>query len=139
MNVIHLIGRLTRDPEIKYSEVEGEESVKIAKYTLAVKRPLSRESQADFIQCTAFGKRADVVERYFCKGMRIHIDGSVRTGSYTNRDGVRIPTFEVIVSDQEFMDTKSDNEVKRVATQSDASTERDDFQSVPDDSQTPFK
>ncbi len=109
MNRVILMGRLTRDPEVRYSQ--GERSMAIARYTLAVDRR-GRRSQdggdqtADFIPCVAFDRAGEFAERYFRQGMRVLVYGRIQTGSYTNRDGQKVYTTEVIVDDQEFADSK---------------------------------
>ena len=111
MNRVILMGRLTRDPEVRYSQ--GERSMAIARYTLAVDRRGRRsqsqdgaEQTADFIPCVAFDRAGEFAERYFRQGMRVLISGRIQTGSYTNRDGQKVYTTEVIVDDQEFADSK---------------------------------
>ena len=104
MNRVILMGRLTRDPEIRYSQ--GERQMAIARYTLAVDRRGRRnndngEQQADFIPCVAFDRAAEFAERYFRQGMRVLVSGRIQTGSYTNKDGQRVYTTEVILDDQE--------------------------------------
>lgn len=110
MNKVILVGRLTKDPEVRYSN--GDNAMAIARYTLAVDR--RRRSQqggddqtADFIRCTAFGRSAEFAEKYFHKGIKIGITGRIQTGRYTNRDGQTVYTTDVIVDDQEFMESKS--------------------------------
>lgn len=101
------MGRLTRDPEIRYSNTG--EPLCIARYTLAVDRRFNRNSDqtADFIQCVAFGKSGEFAEKYFRQGIKIAITGRIQTGSYTNRDGVKVYTTEVVVEDQEFAESKN--------------------------------
>ena len=107
MNKVILMGRLTRDPEVRYSQ--GENSLAIARYTLAVDRRFKRdqEATADFINCVAFGRAAEFAERYFRQGIRIVITGRIQTGSYTNRDGVKVYTTDVVVEEQEFAESKA--------------------------------
>ena len=107
MNKVVLMGRLTRDPEVRYSQ--GENALAIARYTLAVDRRFKRDGEqtADFINCVVFGKSAEFTERYFRQGMRVAISGRIQTGSYTNRDGQKVYTTEVIIDDQEFADGKN--------------------------------
>ena len=109
MNRVILMGRLTRDPEVRYSQ--GENSTAIARYTLAVDRRFTRNSSdgatADFISCVAFGKSAEFAERYLRKGIKIAVAGSIQTGSYVNKDGVKVYTTDVIVDDQEFAESKN--------------------------------
>ena len=111
MNKVILMGRLTRDPEVRYST--GENALAIARYTLAVDRRFHKdgESNADFISCVSFGRNAEVAEKYFRQGLKIAVTGRIQTGSYTNRDGQKVYTTEVVVEDQEFAESKaaSDN------------------------------
>lgn len=106
MNKVILMGRLTRDPEVRYSQ--GESSLAIARYTLAVDRRFKRdgEQSADFISCVVFGKSAEFTEKYFRQGMRITISGRIQTGSYTNKEGAKVYTTEVVVEEQEFAESK---------------------------------
>ena len=107
MNKVVLMGRLTRDPEVRYSQ--GENALAIARYTLAVDRRFKRDGEqtADFINCVVFGKSAEFTERYFRQGMRVVVCGRIQTGSYTNRDGVKVYTTEVVVEEQEFAESKA--------------------------------
>ena len=107
MNKVILMGRLTRDPEVRYSA--GENALAIARYTLAVDRRFRRdgEATADFINCVAFGRTAEFAEKYFRQGIRIVISGRIQTGSYTNREGQKVYTTEVVVEEQEFAESKS--------------------------------
>ena len=109
MNKIILIGRLTRDPEIRYST--NDNNTAIARYTLAVNRPFRKngEQQADFLPCIAFGKTAEFAEKYLAKGMRVAIEGCIQTGSYTNQEGQKIYTTDVVVERQEFLEKRADN------------------------------
>jgi len=110
MNKVILMGRLTRDPDIRYSQ--GERQMAIAKYTLAVDRRMRRsgdpgEQTADFIGCTAFDRAAEFAEKYLHQGTKIVVVGRIQTGSYTNRDGQKVYTTDVIVEDQEFAESKA--------------------------------
>ena len=107
MNQVVLMGRLTRDPEVRYSG--GESSMAIARYTLAVDRRFKRDGEptADFINCVSFGKTAEFAERYFRKGIKIAVNGRIQTGSYTNKEGVKVYTTEVVVENQEFCESKA--------------------------------
>ena len=110
MNKAILMGRLTRDPEVRYSQ--GESPMAIARYTLAVDRRFNRngdDNTADFINCVSFGKTAEIAERYFRKGTKIAISGRIQTGSYTNKDGVKVYTTDVVVEEQEFAESKNSN------------------------------
>ena len=110
MNKVVLMGRLTRDPEVRYTQ--GENQMAIARYTLAVDRRFNRgngndENTADFIPCVAFNKAGEFAEKYFRKGTKIAVSGRIQTGSYTNKDGVKVYTTEVIVDEQEFAESKN--------------------------------
>lgn len=107
MNKVILMGRLTRDPDIRYSA--GENSTAVARYTLAVDRRFKRdgEQSADFISCVAFGRSAEFAEKYFHQGIRIVVTGRIQTGSYTNRDGQKVYTTDVVVEEQEFAESKN--------------------------------
>lgn len=110
MNKVILMGRLTRDPEVRYSQSEN--AMAIARYTLAVDRRFNRngdENTADFINCVAFGKAGEFAEKYFRKGIKIAVSGRIQTGSYTNKDGVKVYTTEVVVDDQEFAESKNNS------------------------------
>lgn len=110
MNKTILMGRLTKDPEVRYAA--NDSGMAIARYTLAVdRRRVGNDGQsADFINCVAFGKTGEFAEKYFRKGMKILISGRIQTGSYTNQEGQRIYTTEVIVEDQEFTESKRASE-----------------------------
>lgn len=108
MNKAILMGRLTRDPEVRYSQSDS--AMAIARYTLAVDRRFTRnndENTADFITCVAFGKAGEFAEKYLRKGTKVAVTGRIQTGSYTNKDGVKVYTTEVIVEDQEFAESKN--------------------------------
>lgn len=107
MNSVQLVGRLTRDPEIKYTD--GGSSV--ARFNIAVDRRYKREDgdNADFINCVAFGKTAEFIEKFFIKGKRIGVTGRIQTGSYTNNDGNKVYTTDVVVETAEFTESKSSN------------------------------
>ena len=108
MNKVILMGRLTRDPEVRYSQ-SGDSNMAIAKYSLAVDRAGARngEQTADFINCTAFGKQGEFAEKYLHKGMKIAVEGRIQTGSYTNKDGNKVYTTDVIVERHEFCESKN--------------------------------
>lgn len=109
MNKVVLVGRLTRNPEVRYSQ--GEKPTAVARYTLAVDRRIKREGSptADFIPCVVIGKSAEFAEKYFRQGMRVAISGNIQTGSYTNKDGVKVYTTEVYVEEQEFAESRSEH------------------------------
>ena len=112
MNKVILMGRLTRDPEVRYSA--GENSTAVARYTLAVDRRFRRnndgEQTADFIGCVAFGRSAEFAEKYFRQGLKVIVTGRIQTGSYTNKDGQRVYTTDVVVEDQEFVQKAASRE-----------------------------
>lgn len=117
MNNVVLMGRLTRDPEVRYST--GDNPLAIAKYTLAVDRRIKRDGEptADFINCTVFGKGAEFAEKYLRKGTKVAVTGRIQTGSYTNQDGQKVYTTDVVVDSQEFAESKSaDSEADTPAT-----------------------
>ncbi len=148
MNKVILIGRLTRDPDIRYSA--GENSMAVARYTLAVDRRFRRDSDqsADFIGCVAFGKAAEFAEKYLHQGIKIAVTGRIQTGSYTNRDGNKVYTTDVVIEEQEFVESKGASENSGSAylaptqRQSSASAISDDgFMNIPDgiDEELPFR
>ncbi len=142
MNKVILMGRLTRDPEVRYSA--GENAMAIARYTLAVDRRHRREgeAEADFISCVAFDKRAEFAEKYLQKGTKIVISGRLTTGKYTNKDGQTVYTTDVIIEECEFVESKNTNERSRQAgNSSPASADSGDgFMNIPDgiDEELPF-
>lgn len=107
MNKVILMGRLTRDPEVRYSA--GDNSIAVARYTLAVDRRVRRDEGqgADFIGCVAFGKSAEFAEKYLRKGTKVVVTGRIQTGSYTNRDGQKVYTTDVVIEEQEFAESKA--------------------------------
>lgn len=131
MNKVILMGRLTRDPEVRYSQ--GDNSLAIARYTLAVDRRFKRdgETSADFINCVVFGKAAEFSEKYFRQGLRVIISGRIQTGSYTNKEGVKVYTTEVVVEEQEFAESKKSSEGNASAAGAQQPGE-DGFMNIPD-------
>ncbi len=107
MNKVILMGRLTRDPEVRYSQ--GDNATAIAKFALAVNRKTKRENEtsADYINCISFGRSAEFAEKYFRKGTKIVILGRIQTGSYTNRDGQKVYTTDIVIEEQDFAESKS--------------------------------
>ena len=134
MNKVILMGRLTRDPELRYTS--GENSMAIARYTLAVDRTIKKQAEqsADFIQCVAFSKAAEFAEKYFMQGMRVLVSGRIQTGNYTNKEGQKVYTTEVIVDTQEFADSKGagDSSYKSSTRSSTSSVSADGFMNIPD-------
>ena len=110
MNKVILMGRLARDPEVRYTS--GQDTLAIARFTLAVERRMKREDQinADFISCVSFGRQAEFAEKYFHQGLKIAITGRIQTGSYKNWEGQTIYTTEVVVEEQEFAESKAASE-----------------------------
>ena len=112
MNRVILMGRLTRDPDVRYSQ-GGEGSMAVARYTLAVDRRRARnnndEQSADFISCVAFGRAGEFAEKYLHQGTKIVVTGRIQTGNYTNKDGNKVYTTDVVVEDQEFAESKNSN------------------------------
>ena len=109
MNKVSLTGRLTRDPEVRYSN--GDVTKGVARFTLAVNRRFKREGEpdADFINCVAFGRLAEFCEKYFRQGMKIEVSGRIQTGSYTNREGHKVYTTDIIVEEQDFCERKNND------------------------------
>lgn len=142
MNKVILCGRLTRDPEVRYSQ--GAKQMAIARYTLAVDRRGARrdnnngEPTADFIQCVAFDRAGEFAEKYFHQGTKVIVTGRIQTGSYTNKDGQRVYTTDVIVEEQEFAESKNaaaGNANSGNSNNYSAPTEResaDGFMNIPD-------
>ena len=151
MNKVILMGRLTRDPEVRYSA--GENALAIARYTLAVDRRFRRdgEANADFINCVSFGRTAEFAEKYFRQGLKIAVTGRIQTGSYTNREGQKVYTTEVVVEDQEFAESKASSDSYAAAhprteatpatsMPSPSAASADGFMNIPDgiDEELPF-
>ena len=107
MNSVQLLGRLTRDPDVRYADSGST----IARFSLAVDRRFKQESgeTADFINCIAFGKTAEFIEKFIFKGTKIALNGRIQTGSYTNKDGVKVYTTDVVVENVEFAESKNNN------------------------------
>ena len=151
MNKVILMGRLTRDPEVRYSQ-GGENSLAIARYTLAVDRRFKRngdDQTADFIGCVAFGRNAEFAEKYFRQGLKVVVTGRIQTGSYTNKDGQKVYTTDVVVEEQEFAESRAESEANRGAFHQSAPSQAapspsvdagDGFMNIPDgiDEELPF-
>ena len=140
MNRVILMGRLVRDPEVRHSQ--GAESTTVARYTLAVDRRqrTNNEGSADFIPCVAFGRAADFAEKYLRKGTKLVITGRIQTGSYTNRDGNRVYTTDVIIEEQEFAESERDDDTNGSSPKGPYPTGTDGFMNMPDgiDEELPF-
>lgn len=128
MNQAIICGRLVKDPEIRYTN--GEEAKAVAKYTIAVDR--MRDKEADFISCVAFGKSAEFAEKYFRKGQRVLVSGRIQTSSYTNKDGQKVYTTDVLIATQEFVDGKGAGESQTGTRPAPSSASADGFMSIPD-------
>lgn len=128
MNKVIMIGRLTADPEVRYTQ--GQNPMAIARYTLAVNRRFKREGEpdADFIRCVAFGKAGEFAEKYFTKGIKIAITGRIQTGSYTDQRGEKVYTTDIVVEEQEFAESKQNN----APAQTEAPSNGNDFMQIPD-------
>lgn len=143
MNKVILMGRLTKDPEVRYSQ--GDNSMVIARYSLAVDRRYKRdgdEQTADFINCVAFGKSGEFAEKYLHKGTKIAVVGRIQTGSFTNKDGQRVYTTDVVVEEQEFAESKNSGggtNTSNTQTNNNAPS-ADGFMNIPDgiDEELPF-
>ena len=137
MNRVILMGRLTKNPEIKYAGKENDMAV--ARYTLAVNRRYKREGEqeADFISCVTFGKSAEFAQKYLRKGIRIVVSGRISTGNYKDKDGKTIYTTDVIVGEHEFAQNKESNPSSE--TEKEAGNDSDGFMNVPDDEEIPFQ
>ena len=143
MNKVILIGRLTKDPEVRYTQ--GQEQMAIARYTLAVDRRSRRDAEqtADFISCIAFGKNGEFAEMYLRKGTKIAISGHIQTGSYTNKDGAKVYTTDVVIDEQEFAERKNnsnDNGASFPSGHGDVQVDQNGFMNIPDgiDEELPF-
>lgn len=144
MNKVILMGRLTRDPEIRYSQ--GETSTAIARFTLAVDRRFKKqgESDADFISCVAFGKSAEHAEKYYRQGLKIAVTGRIQTGSYTNKEGQKVYTTDVIIEESEFAESKNasseSGNYQPSARPAPSAVVGDGFMNIPDgiDEELPF-
>lgn len=132
MNKVIIIGRLTRDPEVRYSNNNGDQMA-IARYTLAVDRR-GKDAGADFIGCVGFGRNGEFAEKYLRQGTKIAVEGRIQTGSYTNKDGKKVWTTDVVVENQEFVESKGKPEEAPEAP-------KDGFMDIPKDIEEtlPFK
>ena len=145
MNKVILMGRLTRDPEVRYSQ--GATATAIARFSIAVDRRFKRDGEpdADFINCVAFGRTGEFIERYGHKGTKFVVEGRIQTGSYTNRDGVKVYTTEVVVEEQEFAEGKNASSANTQSYQAapapaPSADAGDGFMNIPDgiDEELPF-
>lgn len=140
MNKVILMGRLTRDAEIRYSQ--GENSMAIARFSLAVDRRFRKDGEqgVDYINCVAFGKTAEFYEKFGRKGTKFVIEGRIQTGSYTNKDGQRVYTTDVVVENTEFAESKSNNQSGNSSQNTSVPSSDDGFMNIPDgiDEELPF-
>ena len=143
MNKVVLMGRLTRDPEVRYTQ--GDNYMAIARYTLAVDRRLKRdgEATADFVSCVAFGKAGEFAEKYFRQGLKVIISGRIQTGSYTNKEGKKVYTTDVVIEEQDFAESKGAAKEPNQGNNSAAgqpTEDADGFMNIPDgiDEELPF-
>lgn len=142
MNKVILLGRLTRDPDVRYAS--GENSTAVARYTLAVDRRFRREGDsatADFIGCVAFGRQAEFAEKYLRQGTKIAITGRIQTGSYTNREGQKVYTTDVVVEEQEFVESKGASAARPPKRKTEPETDDDGFMNIPEgvEDEIPFR
>lgn len=132
MNKVILMGRLTRDPEIRYSQ--GDNAMAIARYTLAVNRRFKRDGEqaADFINCVSFGKIAEFAEKYLHQGTKIVVAGRIQTGSYTNKDNQKVYTTDVVIEECEFAESKSSSIGETQGRPTPEQANADGFINIPD-------
>lgn len=135
MNKVILMGRLVRDPEVRYTQ--GANSMAVSRYTLAIdrrgikKKEGDQKPETDFINCIAFGRSGEFAEKYFRRGLRVLVSGRIQTGNYVNKDGQKVYTTDVVVEDQEFADSKGAGSGSGAAP-SKASPMDDGFMNIPD-------
>lgn len=131
MNSVQLVGRFTRDPDVRYSDV----GATIARFSLAVDRRFKSENgpTADFPNCVAFGKTAEFIEKYFRKGMKIGLQGRIQTGSYKNQEGTTVYTTDVVVENCEFVESKTSQTQAQTENNGFGPADDDGFMNIPDD------
>lgn len=135
MNKVILLGNLTRDPEIRYSQ--GEKQIAVARFSLAVNRRFANdgETNADFFNCTAFGKTAEFIEKYFRQGSRMSLVGRIENNNYTNKNGEKVYSVQIMVEEVEFSERKSaqsNNKTQNQNQPAHANGADDDFMNIPD-------
>ena len=132
MNKVILVGRLTRDPEVRYPQNDSQTAV--ARYTLAVDRKFKRDNEptADFIPCVVFGRSGEFAEKYFRQGMRISVSGRIQTGSYKNKDTRKVYYTEVVIEEQEFAESRAESEANRSGQQSKTEVDENGFMNIPE-------
>ncbi len=149
MNKVILMGRLTRDPEVRYSQ--GDNATAVARFTLAADRRIKRdnEASADYINCVSFGRSAEFAEKYFRKGTKIVVAGRIQTGSYTNKDGQKVYTTDIVIEEQDFAESKAASQQNNQAGEQNRSSSQqrqqpkaqkgsDGFMSADDGEELPF-
>lgn len=139
MNKVILMGRLTRDPEVRYTQSEN--ATAVARYNLAVPRRYKQDGQdCDFINCVTFGKNAEFAEKYLSKGIKIAVVGRIQTGSYTNGDGAKVYTTDVVVEEQEFAESKNAQQNGNENRRPEPPQAQYSFMNIPDgiDEELPF-
>lgn len=139
MNKVILTGRFTRDPEVRYTN----DGTSIARFSIAVNRRFVKEGsdqKADFFNCVAFGRSAEFIEKYFAKGMKADLSGRIQTGSYTNKDGVKVYTTDIVVEEIEFGENKGSSQVQTASPTPNPEADPDGFMGIPDgiDEEMPF-
>lgn len=139
MNKVILTGRFTRDPEVRYTN----DGTSIARFSIAVNRRFVKEGsdqKADFLNCVAFEKSAEFIEKYFTKGMKADLSGRIQTGSYTNKDGVKVYTTDIVVEEIEFGESKGSSQAQTAPPTPNPESDPDGFMSIPDgiDEEMPF-
>lgn len=132
MNKVIMIGRLTKDPEVRYTQ--GENSMAIARFNLAVDRRIKKDSEqsADFINCVSFGKTAEFIDKYFKKGTKIALVGRIQTGSYTNKEGQKVYTTDVVVEEVEFAESRGSGDNQQTSRPAPSQSTGDGFMNIPD-------
>lgn len=133
MNKVILMGRLTSDPDVRYI-AQGDNNMAIARYNLAVDRRFRRdgEATADFIRCVAFGKQGEFAEKYLKKGTKIVIEGRLQSGSYTNKDGQKVYTMEVVIENSEFAESKASADSRATSSQPMPEEDENGFMNIPE-------
>ena len=142
MNKVILMGRLTAEPDLRYSSKDS--SMAIARYTLAIDRRFAKKDDAnavDFIRCVAFGKAGEFASKYFHKGQRVMVEGRLQIGEFTNKEGQRVPTADVVIENQEFADSPKNGQAAPSASKESNASVMDGFMNIPgstDDEELPF-
>lgn len=139
MNKVILTGRFTRDPEVRYTN----DGTSIARFSIAVNRRFVKEGsdqKADFLNCVAFGRSAEFIEKYFRKGMKADLSGRIQTGSYTDKDGVKVYTTDIVVEEIEFGESKGSSQTQTASPTPNPEADPDGFMNIPDgiDEEMPF-